>query len=615
MQRNWIGKSTGLEIDFLFKQAGEKLTVFTTRQDTIYGVTFVTIAPEHPLVERLSKGTSQEAAVAEFCEAIRNLDRSARTADDLEKEGVFTGSYCTNPATGEPIPVYVGNFVLMGYGTGAVMGVPAHDQRDFEFAHKYNLPIRMVIQPPGKTLAPEDLTEAYTEPGIMFNSPPYSGTDSESAKERISNVFQTLRIGRPCVNYRLRDWNISRQRYWGAPIPFIHCPTCGLVPVPEKDLPVVLPTDVKNRDDGRSPLPDLASFVDVDCPACGEKARRETDTMDTFVESSWYFMRYTGARLDSAPFDPAALAYWLPVDQYIGGIEHAILHLLYSRFFVKALRDLGYCAFDEPFDNLLTQGMVIKDGSKMSKSKGNVVDPDEMIKRYGADTVRLFILFAAPPERDLEWSDSGIEGSYRFINRLWRLVTEELSPLLSPVAACSPFSEADLAAMSPLCKELRRREHTTVDKARRDIEGRFQFNTAIAAVMELVNFLYSNLDALKCDPAAPKLLSSTVSSMLAVLAPMAPHVCEELWQLLGHADRLTNSAWPTPDPAALITDEVTMVVQVNGKLRGKITIPADADSAAMEKYALADESVQKHLEGKSIKKIIVVPGKLVNIAV
>jgi leucyl-tRNA synthetase len=614
MQRNWIGKSYGMEIDFPLEEGGA-VRVFTTRQDTLYGATFMSLAAEHPLVARLIKGRPEQATVEAFVDKVRGMDKIVRGAEDLEKEGVFTGAYCTNPVTGGRMPIYVANFVLMGYGTGAVMAVPAHDQRDFEFAKKYSLPIKVVIQPEGPVLDPVTMAEAHTGPGVMACSGQFDGRANEAAKAAIAEFLENAGKGKRTVNFRLRDWNISRQRYWGAPIPFIYCEKCGVVPVPEKDLPVVLPVEVKNRPDGRSPLPDYAPFVNAACPGCGAPARRETDTMDTFMESSWYFLRYTCAREDTRPFDPEALEYFSPVDQYIGGIEHAILHLLYSRFFVKALRDLGYCKHAEPFANLLTQGMVIKDGAKMSKSKGNVVDPDLMISRYGADTVRLFILFAAPPEKDLEWSDSGIDGSARFLSRLWRLVTEELAGKLRTAKPCLAFSAEELAAFSPSQKELRRREHATVDKAARDIENRFQFNTAIAAVMEMVNYLYAHLDTLAQGPHATKALSSAVSSILAVLSPMAPHICEELWQQLGHKTRLAVEPWPQIDPAALATDEVTVVVQVNGKLRGKLTVAAGTADADLQKAALAEATVAKYIEGKTVKKVVVVKDKLVSIAV
>jgi leucyl-tRNA synthetase len=493
--------------------------------------------------------------------------------------------------------------------------VPAHDQRDFEFARKYDLPLTVVISPEGGRLDAASLEAAYSEPGVLVASGPFTGLQNEEAKGKIIDWLEAEGRGKPSVHYRLRDWNISRQRYWGAPIPVVYCEKCGIVPVPEAELPVELPRDLPLLPDGRSPLPHSPAFADVACPTCGGKARRETDTLDTFFESSWYFARYACARETGRPFNPDEVGYWLPVDQYIGGIEHAILHLLYSRFFVKALRDCGYLAFDEPFSNLLTQGMVIKDGSKMSKSKGNVVDPDLMVSKYGADTVRVFALFAAPPEKDLEWSDTGIDGASRFLSRLWRLATEELAGRLSAVAPCADLQALGLGALPPIFAELRRREHAMVAKAGADIRERFQFNTAIAAAMELLNFLYANVEALRAEAAGAKAVSSAVSSLLAVLSPIAPHICEELWQAMGHDTLLLHQPWPTHDPAALITDEVDVVVQVNGKLRGKISVARDASKEAVEQAALTEPNVAKHLEGKTVRKVIVVPGKLVNVVV
>lgn len=608
MQRNWIGKSLGMEIDFSLEGLDESMTVFTTRQDTLYGATFMSLAPEHPLVEKLISGTEQEAEVRGFVDRIAKMDKIVRTADDLEKEGVFTGRYCINPVNGARMPVYVANFVLMGYGTGAVMAVPAHDQRDFEFARKYDLPVQVVIEPQGGSLNPATMDAAYSDPGIMTGSGPFDGLSNEDAKERIAEHLAEKGLGKKTVNYRLRDWNISRQRYWGAPIPVIYCDSCGIVPVRTEELPVELPLDIKVNADGRSPLPEHDAFVSVPCPTCGAPARRETDTMDTFMESSWYFARYTAPRNEAEPFAKADTDYWLPVDQYIGGIEHAILHLLYSRFYVKVLRDLGYMNLDEPFANLLTQGMVLMDGAKMSKSKGNVVDPDEMIRKYGADTVRLFCLFAAPPEKDLEWNDKGIEGANRFLNRLWRLC-EELSEMLTPVGPCAAVN----GTLTDPEKELRYKEHETVRRVTRDIENKFQFNTVIAAGMEMVNELNHAKDALQTSTNGPLLLSSAVSTVLTVLSPMAPHICEELWTKMGYTTPLSAQHWPEHDPAALQKDEVTLIVQVNGKLRSRIAVPADCSREDAEKMALDDPNTQKHTAGKTVRKVIVVPGKLVNV--
>lgn len=608
MQRNWIGKSVGAQVKFQVKGMDEAVEVFTTRPDTLCGATFMSLAAEHPLVEKLIAGSPEAGKVRAFCRDVANMDRIRRGAEDLEKEGVFTGAYCINPLTGREMPIHVANFVLMGYGTGAVMAVPAHDQRDFEFARKYDLPMQVVIQPKGETLDPAAMTAAYADPGILVNSNEFNGLENEKAKEAIVARLAEKDLAKPTVNYRLRDWNISRQRFWGAPIPVVYCEKCGIVGVPPEDLPVRLPEDAVMRTDGKSPLPFMDSFAQASCPACGGPARRETDTMDTFVESSWYFLRYTSARLDTAPFDPAALKYWAPVDQYIGGIEHAILHLLYARFFTKILRDEGYPVSDEPFANLLTQGMVLKDGAKMSKSKGNVVDPNAMIGRYGADATRLFILFASPPEKDLEWSDAGIEGAYRFLGRIWRLV-EELEGALVAVKPCAPVE----GELSPRAKELRRKEHDTARRVTRDIENAFQFNTAVAALMELVNELYAAKDELRTLPEGPRVLSSAVATTLALLSPVAPHLCEELWQVLGHSTHLSEEPWPVHDEAALARDEVEVVVQVNGKVRGRTKLATDASEEEVRAAALGLENVAKHLEGKEIAKIVLIPGKLVSI--
>ena len=547
-----------------------------------------------------------------FVHRMAREDRSARTAEDMDKEGVFTGAYCINPVSGQRMPIYVANFVLMEYGTGAVMAVPAHDQRDYEFAVKYGLPIKVVIQPEDDPHLAEHLTAAYTGPGVLVNSDHFSGLDNEQAKEQIVARLEAQDRGKATVNFRLRDWNISRQRYWGAPIPVVYCDTCGVVPIPESDLPVTLPLDVQTHADGRSPLPDTESFVQTACPACHGPARRETDTMDTFVESSWYFARYTDSSLSSAPFDPRALTYWMPVDQYIGGIEHAILHLLYARFFTKALRDLGYMDdVHEPFNHLLTQGMVLKDGAKMSKSKGNIVDPNEMLQRFGADTTRLFTLFAAPPERDLDWNDSGVEGANRFLNRIWRL-GHELQPVLEPTGPCARLEGQDLSRPA---RELRRKEHETMSRVTTDMEEKFHFNTAIAAVMELVNELNAVKDDLQGTPAEARVLSSAWSTILTALSPMTPHICEELWHRMGYERPLTEEGWPEVDPEAMEKEEALIVVQVNGKLRGKLSVPVEASDEDIKAQALENPNVQKHLQGKDVKKVIVVRGKLVNVVV
>ncbi|WP_320170955.1 leucine--tRNA ligase [Maridesulfovibrio sp.] len=608
MQRNWIGKSIGAELDFEVDGSDETISVFTTRPDTLFGATFMSLAAEHPMVEKLIEGYAEAESVRQFVHKVTNMDRFQRAADDLEKEGIFTGAYCTNPLTGAKMPIYVANFVLMGYGTGAVMAVPAHDQRDFEFATKYGLPKQVVIQPKDVTLDASAMTEAYTDPGFLVNSGEFDNMPNEDAKSAIVEFLGKSGKGKKAINYRLRDWNISRQRFWGAPIPVIYCDECGIVPVPEKDLPVVLPEDAVMNEDGRSPLPQMESFMNVPCPKCGKPAHRETDTMDTFVESSWYFMRFTSARNEDAPFDSKSLEYWSPVDQYIGGIEHAILHLLYARFFTKLLRDEGYTKVGEPFKNLLTQGMVLKEGSKMSKSKGNVVDPNAMIGRYGADATRLFILFASPPEKDLEWSDQGIEGAFRFLNRIWRLA-EELDGSLAPVGACAkPAAELPAEA-----KKLRLKEHETVKRASRDMENKFQFNTVIAATMELVNEIYSLKDKLIESEEGKFAMSSAFSTVLTVLSPIAPHICEELWSALGYKGCIAEVPWPEFDESAMVTDELLIIIQVNGKMRGKLSVPAAAGKEEIEKTALSHENVTKHIEGKIVRKVIVVPGKLINI--
>jgi len=606
MQRNWIGKSSGCEIDFALEGGTGAVKVFTTRQDTLYGATFMSLAPEHPLAMELAVSDRREE-VAAFIDKVKRTDKQVRTAEDLEKEGVFTGSYCINPVTGQRMPIYLANFVLPEYGTGAVMAVPTHDQRDFEFAQKYGLPVQVVIQPEGETLDAAAMTAAFTDEGVMVNSGPFDGMKSSESKEKIADYLEKEGFGNKTVNYRLRDWGISRQRYWGNPIPIIYCDSCGAVPVPESDLPVVLPMDAKFSGEGGNPLAKVPSFVSVACPTCGKPARRETDTMDTFVQSSWYFLRYCSPRFDQGPLDREETEYWMSVDQYIGGIEHAVLHLLYARFFTKALRDLGYVNIDEPFINLLTQGMVIKDGSKMSKSKGNVVDPDSLIKVYGADTARLFSLFASPPERDLEWSDQGVDGSYRFLNRVWKLVFE-LAPL---IRSAGSVKNAD--AFAGDSGKLRRLVHKTIKKVTEDVEERFHFNTAIAAIMELVNSIYSFES--KKDPACAPVLKEALETVVLLLAPFVPHIAEELWEGLGHQGGIGAASWPAYDAEAIVEDELTIVVQVNGKLRGKVTVAAVATEEQVRSAALADEKVVAHLEGKVVRKVIYVPGKLLNIVV
>jgi len=608
MQRNWIGRSTGVEIDFPLDAAPgdpvDTLTVYTTRPDTLFGATFLSVAPDHPLAAHRAR---EDEALARFIEEARGHALSEQTLETMEKRGVPLGRDVRHPLTGAKLPVYVANFVLMGYGTGAVMAVPAHDQRDFEFAQKYGLPVRVVVQPEGGALSPDTMTEAHTGPGILADSGDFTGMGSEAAKGAIADALEKAGRGKGKVNFRLRDWGISRQRYWGTPIPVIHCPACGIVPVPEDQLPVCLPTGVTLPETG-SFLAQSPEFYEVKCPVCGTDARRETDTMDTFVDSSWYFARYTCQGLPEAEgkmLDPPQADRWLPVDQYIGGIEHAILHLLYARFFTKLLRDEGLTAVDEPFARLLTQGMVIKDGAKMSKSKGNVVDPEALIERFGADTARLFILFAAPPERDLEWSDAGVEGAHRFLKRLWTLADAVAQ---APGAAQGEPSEAG--------RELLRATHRTIVKVTEDVERAYQFNTAIAALMELLNAatkLHADLgEGESADRAA---LAGAVGTVLVLLSPFAPHIAEELWERMGHAAPLARAEWPEADPAMLVREVMTVVVQVNGKLRDKLELPAGAAEAAVKEAALASVAVQSHMGGKPPRKVIYVPGKLINVVV
>lgn len=611
MQQNWIGKSIGSEIIFPMESGEGEIKVFTTRADTLFGATFMSLAPEHPLVEAISKSSSQREKIASFVESAKQAQRSDRTADLLEKEGVFTGSYCINPMTRERMPIYVANFVVMEYGTGAVMAVPAHDQRDFEFARKYDLPIKVVIKPEDSVTAQaaHDLTQAYEEDGVLVDSGPFTGMTSAAGREAITATLAEKGGGAQTVQYRLRDWGISRQRYWGAPIPVIYCDRCGTVPVQEDDLPVVLPIEIELLPNGASPLPVYEEFLNTTCPRCKGSARRETDTMDTFVESSWYFARFACADYAEGPLDKERVNYWLPVDQYIGGIEHAVLHLLYSRFFVKVLRDMGYVEMDEPFLNLLTQGMVIKDGAKMSKSKGNVVDPDEMIEAYGADTVRLFCLFASPPERDLDWSEQGVEGAFRFLSRVWRLVAENLDSL----KAARPYDGG--ATLTTELSNLHRKTHQTIKKVTEDIRDRFHFNTAIAAIMELVNQAYQTLESDRQKDLFWPVMRKAVETVIVCVSPMVPHIAEELWRSIGYGASVTSVSWPTWNEGALQTEEVLIVVQVNGKLRSRIDVSADAEMEEVKKLALQDAKIQDFIAGKAIKRVVVVPNKLVNIVV
>ncbi len=642
MQRNWIGRSEGVEAQFALERRADSITVYTTRIDTVYGVSYLVLAPEHPLVRELVAGTEYEPGVEAFVEKMKGLNEIARTSTETEKEGLFIGRYCLNPLSGERVPIWIANYVLLEYGTGAVMGVPAHDQRDFEFATKYKLPIRTVILPPGTPMEDKDKppAAACADDGTVVNSGPFDGLPSEEAWDNMAGEVERRGLGQRKVNFRLRDWLISRQRYWGAPIPIVYCEKCGTVPVPEEQLPVMLPDDVVFTV-GENPLTTSESFINTTCPHCGGRARRETDTMDTFMCSSWYYLRYTDPRNAEEPFAAAAVDYWMNVDQYVGGVEHAILHLLYSRFFTKALRDFGYLKVDEPFQNLLTQGMVCMDGSKMSKSKGNVVSPEEIISRFGADTARLFILFAAPPERDLEWSDQGVEGCYRFLNRIWRLAAQ-YTPLLSGTGnqgksipnqsdatnngnepakpgkgkegtqAPGPRTSDLGPRFDQAARDMRRVTHQTILRATNDVGSRFNFNTAISAIMELVNALY----IYKEQPTANlEVGREALETILVLLAPFAPHITEEIWEGLGYKDSIHSQAWPAVDEAALAQDEVVIVLQVNGKVRDRITVPVNITAADMEALVRDQPKVRDWTQGKQIAKVITVPGKLVNIVV
>ncbi len=605
MQKNWIGKSLGVEVEFPLEK-GDRLTIFTTRPDTLYGVTFMVLAPEHPLAGVLARGTSQEKAVAAFVEKVRGQDRSFRAELSLEKEGVSTGAYAVNPLNDSKVPIFVGNFVLMEYGTGAIMAVPAHDQRDFEFAREFSLPIRVTITPEGHTLDPASMEGAYVGDGTMVNSGPFNGMDNRDAIPAIIDYLEERGFGKRTVNFRLKDWGISRQRYWGTPIPMIYCDGCGVVPVPYADLPVVLPLDAKVEMVGRSPLADNPAFYRVACPRCGKAARRETDTMDTFVESSWYFLKFASPLSGQAPLDRTRVDYWLPVDQYIGGVEHAVLHLLYSRFFNRVLNEMGFVGSREPFENLLTQGMVIKDGSKMSKSKGNVVDPDYLVDRFGADTARLFCLFAAPPEKDLDWSDKGVEGCFRFLQRLWRLVMERVDDLrrVEPaIVLDTPDKEVG---------RLLHLTHKTIKKVTEDLK-RFHLNTAIAAAMELVNGINKFLEYERKDGEALRALRGSIDFLILLVSPFCPHVTQELWEALGHEDLLVDCTWPSFEEGYVTEDMVTVAIQVNGKLRDTVEVERDMGEGPLKELILSLEKVQRHLAEREIRKVIVVPNKLVNI--
>ena len=603
MQRNWIGKSHGTEVEFKVQDRDETLTVYTTRVDTIFGTTFMVLAPEYPTVLEMVEGTEYEADVRAYINRCAHMNEIERTSTTNEKTGVFIGQYAVNPFTGKSMPIYISDYVLMGYGTGAVMGVPAHDQRDFDFATKFGLEIIPVIDPQDPEVDVNDLKEACVAEGIMINSGEFTGMKNKDAIEKIAEIAAERGIGRKTVNYKLRDWLISRQRYWGTPIPMIHCDCCGWVPEKEENLPVMLPTDVEFTGKGESPLTTSKTFVDTTCPVCGKPAKREIDTMDTFLDSSWYFLRYCDARNTKEAFNKEKTDYWMNVDQYIGGVEHAILHLMYARFFQMALYDMGYVSQEEPFKNLLTQGMVIKDGAKMSKSLGNVVSPAEIIEKYGADTARLFILFAAPPERELDWSDKGVEGSYRFINRVYRMVYDYSQKYKDVPDTYEVKTEADKSMAYWL--------NYAVKKVSDDIGTRFNFNTAISTIMEMVNEMYRY----KEGEVNPGLFGASVKTLILLLSPFIPHVAAEMWEHLGYEGALHEQPWPEYDEKALVKDSIEIVVQINGKIKDKINIPGDMSRDDMMKLADENDKIKALTEGKNVVKVIAVPGKLINLVV
>jgi len=632
MQRNWIGRSEGARVKFPIIAAGgspesasaaDAIEVFTTRIDTIYGATFVLLAPEHPIVARFADESDAPQELRARVDRFRAQDRMARLTGEIEKEGFDTGRPVLNPFTKRPVPVWIANFVLPEYGTGAVMGVPAHDQRDFEFARKYALPVTVVIQPEGGQLDGRTLEAAYVDEGRLAGSGEFDGMPSADAVIRMAEAAQARGLGERTVQFRLKDWGISRQRYWGTPIPMIHCDRCGIVPVPDDDLPVMLPRMAEFSGRGDSPLASVPEFANTTCPKCRGAARRETDTMDTFVDSSWYFYRFCDARNRRQAFDPAAVKYWAPVDFYSGGVEHAILHLIYSRFFTRVFRDLGMVSHDEPFSRLLTQGMVLKDGAVMSKSKGNVVDPDEMIAKYGADALRLYVMFVAPPEKEIEWTDAGLEGSFRFLARVWRLVDQLIEPLTAqavPSPGGLPLGDDERA--------LRRKTHDTIRRVTGDLYPRVHLNTAISAVMELVNELYLFCDraealapgrreaaAASLRPETAAVLKEAIEALVLMLSPFAPHMVEELWERLGHEGGVVLAGWPAFDPEVAKAEEIVVPVQVNGKLRARLTVPADSTEEQLRALALADPAVQAHTQGKRVVKVVIARGKLVNVVV
>ena len=611
MQKNWIGRSEGTRVNFELPKLNKELEVFTTRPDTLFGATYMVLAPEHPYVSELTAGTEKEEKVKEFVKKVKKQKEQERTSAETEKLGMFTGAYAVNPVNNEKIPVYIANYVLMGYGTGAIMAVPAHDQRDFDFARKYDIDIKAVIQPEDckEELVGSEMEAAYAGEGHLINSGKYNGLSVEEAFDKIVEDFSESGFIKVETNYRLRDWLISRQRYWGAPIPIVYCDYCGAAAVPEEDLPVKLPHDVEFSPTGESPLKKVDSFVNTTCPECGGPATRETDTMDTFVDSSWYFMRYADPKNDEIPFTKENLDNWFPVDQYIGGIEHAILHLLYARFFTKVVHDMDLTEHVEPFTNWLAQGMVLKDGAKMSKSKGNVVDPKDILAEYGADTARLFILFASPPEKDLEWSDKGVEGANRFLNRVWRFVTENLELIKNEDA------EVNADSLDQDEKTLYRTMHVSIKKVSEDVGERLNFNTAISAIMELTNAVYSYLNDRSAEETNTALIKAAAENIILLLAPFAPFITEELWQQLGHQENVHAAQWPEYKEEALKKDEITIVIQVNGKVRDKINIAADVSEEEVKARVMEEEKIQSYLEDGNLVKTIYIPKKLVNLVI
>jgi len=634
MQENWIGKSAGTEIYFKLAGTEDQIACFTTRVDTIYGATYMVLAPEHPLVKKLVKGTEYEKKVEQFLEMVSGENKIERAAADKEKNGMYIGKDVVNPYNGKKIPLWIADYVLMEYGTGAVMAVPAHDQRDFMFAKKYGLPIQIVIQkndeastssnhplPSMGRERPADemaavMTEAYEGDGTVVNSMLFDGMQNRAAIDKMAEYGEKLGFAKKTVHYKLRDWLISRQRYWGAPIPVVYCEKCGAVAVPEKDLPVLLPETVEFRPTGESPLARCPEFMQTTCPTCGGAARRESDTMDTFVDSSWYFLRYLSPRDDNRPFDGTLVNKWLPVDQYIGGIEHAILHLMYARFITKVIKDLGAISFDEPFGRLFTQGMIIKDGAKMSKSKGNTVSPDPLIARYGADTVRLYTLFIGPPEKDAEWNDQAVEGSYRFLKRAWKIIEKYADEIKKTVIISRDVDDASFSLENKKARDLRRMSHEAISKVSADMEGDFHFNTAIASVMELMNFLYEcETEVAGWDRDAKTVFYLALVRVVKLLAPFVPHFSEELWQLLGGKGSVFHAGWPSFSEKALGREELTIVVQVNGKVRSRLLVPSTVSEESIKEMAVQDDKVKECIKGKEVIKVVAVPKKLVNVVV